>query len=286
MNFFDTIFQAIVQGIAEFLPISSSGHLSVIQYFTGTGADEGFLLTVALHFGTLISIIVAFWPTIKELAIDFFRIILKIFTGNFSMIGKKGKEKMMLMLMLSLVPALIVVIFKDFFEGLASNGSIIEEGFCFLITAALLFLASRTIEGKTDEKSIRPSQAIGVGFMQILSAFPGVSRSGSVMSAGIFCGFKKELAVTYSFLLGIPAIVAAVLSQLLDLASGNQPMPSGGDIFTILCGIVVSATVGIFAIRFIKKLVLSNKFKYFAYYTFVLGVVVIILGLTGCFKAK
>ena len=281
MNFFGTLVQAIIQGFTEFLPVSSSGHLSIIQHLMGSkGADDVFL-SIMLHFGTLVAIFIAFWSTIKPLMIDFVRMILKIFTGKFKASSLKGKERLILMLLLSLVPALVIVVFKDFFESFAADSSIMVEGFCFLITAALLYFASKTPEGKTEEKDIKPRQALAVGASQILAAFPGVSRSGTTISTGLFAGFKRELAVTYSFLLGVPAILAAGLSELLDVIKGDVPtiINSAGDVFTLLFCMAVSAVVGIISIKFVKMLVVSNKFKIFAYYTLCLGIVVIVIAI-------
>lgn len=287
MNFWETIFQAIIQGLTEFLPVSSSGHLSLIQHFTGNAGEEGLLLSIALHTGTLLAVILAFWKTVKLLFLDFFKLIGKIFTGKCSFKNTQPGERMILMLLLSLVPAVIIIVFKDFFESFSSDSDIIVEGFSFLITATLLFMADKAGKGNTEMGSIRPRQATTVGLAQVLAALPGVSRSGSTVTAGILSGFNRELAVTYSFILGIPAVLAASLSMGLDIAKGKSGVVlTSADVLIVLVGVLVSAVVGFFAIRLVRWLIVSNRFKIFAYYTLVLGSITLILGFLELILAK
>ena len=274
MNIFVVIFQAIVQGLSEFLPISSSGHLSLVQHFTGVQGDEAVLLTVMLHMGTLIAVIIAFHRLIWDLLQEFGRTVRDIFTGKFHWKGMNPERRMIFMLIISCAMLLPFYIFKDFFTTVASDNDIVLEGFCFLYTAAILYLSDRCVNGQKTYGNIRVSDAVRVGIFQGFALLPGVSRSGSTIAGGLFSGFKRETAVQYSFVLGIPPILLGGLLELKDY----DPAVGSVSVFALIVGFVVAAVVGFLAIKVVSWLIRSDKFKYFAYYTALLGIVTLLIG--------
>lgn len=280
MTILEAIIQGIIQGATEFLPVSSSGHLSLFQHFTGVTGDEAVFTTIALHIGTLVAVFIAFRQKIWALILEFFAMIKDIFTGKFSFRVGSGNRRMILMIIVSILPLFIFYIFKDFFTAVSSDSDIIAEGICFLYTAVILTIGDRTAK-KNAEKGIEKTagettaaDALVIGFFQGVALLPGVSRSGSTISAGMMTGFKREDAVEYSFILGIPVILAGALSELLDISGGMtfEAVP-------LLIGMAVAAVSGYFAIRLIKWLMKTDRFRIFAVYTFILGLVVIGVGI-------
>lgn len=277
MSVLEAFLQGLIQGFTEFLPVSSSGHLSLFQHFFGLNGENAVAVTLVLHLGTLIAVFVAFWDKIKRLIVEFFRMLGKIFTGKFKFRESSPEQRMIIMLIVSILPLFVFYIFKDFFEGLASDSDIIVEGIGFLYTSALLFLSTskRFADGKHTCGDVTAGSALLIGAFQGVALVPGISRSGSTISAGLLTGLKREDAVEYSFILGIPIILAGSLLNLKDIGGASESI---GILPLIVC-FVVAAVAGYFAIRLIKLLVVSDKFRIFAYYTLVLGIIVLCAGI-------
>lgn len=276
MNIFEAIMQGIIQGLTEFLPVSSSGHLSLYQHFTGNSGEGALLFSAVLHLGTLVAVFTAFRKTIWELIKELGFMIKDIFTGKFKWKEMNSPRRAIIMMIISLLMLVPFYIFKDFFEGVSEDGDIIVEGICFLYTATILFLSDRCVKGNKKFGDITVKNAVTVGAFQGVALLPGVSRSGSTISGGLFCGFERETAVQYSFILGIPAILGGCLLQVKD-AVDQKAMDIEPLNFAV--GFIVSAIVGICAIKMVNWLVKSDKFKIFAVYTLILGVVVIGIGI-------
>ena len=278
MNIFEAIMQGIIQGLTEFLPVSSSGHLSLYQHFTGNSGEGALLFSAVLHLGTLVAVFTAFRKTIWELIKELGFMIKDIFTGKFKWKEMNPPRRAIIMMIISLLmlTRLSFYIFKDFFEGVSEDSDIIVEGICFLYTATILFLSDRCVKGNKKFGDITVKNAVTVGAFQGVALLPGVSRSGSTISGGLFCGFERETAVQYSFILGIPAILGGCLLQVKD-AVDQKAMDIEPLNFAV--GFIVSAIVGICAIKMVNWLVKSDKFKIFAVYTLILGVVVIGIGI-------
>ena len=276
MNIFEAIMQGIIQGLTEFLPVSSSGHLSLYQHFTGNSGEGALLFSAVLHLGTLVAVFIAFHKTILELIKEFGFMIKDIFTGKFKRKEMNPPRRAIIMMIISLLMLIPFYIFKDFFEGVSEDSDIIVEGICFLYTATILFLSDRCVKGNKKFGDITVKNAVTVGAFQGVALLPGVSRSGSTISGGLFCGFERETAVQYSFILGIPAILGGCLLQVKD-AVDQKAMDIEPLNFAV--GFIVSAIVGICAIKMGNWLVKSDKFKIFAVYTLILGVVVIGIGI-------
>lgn len=274
MSVISAIFQAIIQGLTEFLPVSSSGHLSLYQHFTGNSGEGALLFSAILHLGTLFAVFIAFWDTIWDLICEFVRMVKDIFKRQFTFKEMNADRRAVLMVILSTAVLIPFYIFKDFFEGFAEDSTIFAEGVCFLYTATILLLADKCYKGKKMLGDITVKDSIFVGFFQSIALLPGVSRSGSTISAGLFSGFARETAVKYSFILGIPAILGGCLVEVKDAVQTDMSFS-----WTYILGFVVAAIVGICAIKMVNWLVKTDKFKIFAYYTGVLGAVVIIVSI-------
>lgn len=281
MTVFDAIVQGIIQGATEFLPVSSSGHLSLFNHFTGASGEEAVLTTITLHLGTLIAVFIAFWDKIKRLVAEGVKMLGDIFTGKFSFKNLDGERRMIMMIIASILPLFPFYLFRSFFTGVQNDGDICVEGLCFLYTAVILTVGDR-ISIKNREKGlgkdctgVKLPEALIIGAFQGVALLPGVSRSGSTISAGLMSGLKRSEAVEYSFILGIPVILAAAVTEIPHIAGESSNI----EVVPLLVGMAAAAVSGYFAIRLIRLLMKSDKFGIFAVYTFILGIVVFGIGL-------
>ena len=275
MTIISAIFQGILQGLTEFLPVSSSGHLSLWQYFTGVNSETSVSFSVMLHLGTLLAVIIAFWPTVRQLLREFFLLFADLFRGRLFRQSPTPYRRMLYLLILSCVPLLLVLPLQDFLTSVSADNDILVEGICFLITSALLFLADRAPRGRLDASTMKGKHALAIGAAQLFATLPGISRSGSTISVGQMCGLERSYAVSYSFILGLPAVLAAGILDLHDAAAGGVDIEWG----TALFGMAAALIFGLLAIRLVRYLVKSNKFRIFAVYTLILGSATMILGI-------
>ena len=284
MEFLKAIALGAVQGATEFLPISSSGHLSILQHFMHLSGEGSLALTVFLHIGTLIAVIAVyyktFWDMIKEIGLA----VKDLFTGKIKE-TKTENRHLLYMFIISCLPLLLVVLpighdikLKDLADKLAGDGDIVVEGVMLLITAALLLGATYVAKKKKDARDrVEAKDAILVGVAQLFAAIlPGISRSGSTISTGMLCGVDKNYMVRYSFVLGTPAVLAASLFEIKDVLEGGA---IALDIGPVIVGIIVAAVVGVASIKLLEMLVKTDKFEIFGYYCLVVGLVVMILGI-------
>ncbi|MFW5992183.1 MAG: undecaprenyl-diphosphate phosphatase [Halanaerobiaceae bacterium] len=249
------VFLGVVQGITEFLPISSSGHLVIFQKLLGIESAR-LTLEIFLHFGTLIPVIVIFWDDIYD-----------IFTL------KLDKKHLVWLLFFGTIPAaLIGIIFKDYFTGLFS--STYFTGFMLLITGTLLYIAEKAGNAYRDIKDFRFYHALIVGLAQGLAIFPGISRSGSTITASLLQGLKREQAARYSFLLSLPVIMGASLLEMKDSLTMGI---SGISWPAIISGTVFAAISGYFAIKYLLYILRNGSLIIFSYYCWTIGLIVILL---------
>lgn len=281
MSLFDAIVQAIVQGLTEFLPVSSSGHLSLYQHFTGNNGEGALMFSAVLHLGTLVAVFIAFRKDIIALIKELGNILKDITAGRFSLKGMNPERRMIFMIILSCLCLAPFAVFKDWFESVGEDGSIFAEGLCFLYTSAILFLSDKCSKGKKTAGDIKVKDSVTVGLFQGVALLPGVSRSGSTISAGLFSGFSRETSVKYSFILGIPVILLSCLLEVVKYVKNSfgANIVNGQQVGFVNClvGFVIAAVVGVGAIKLVSWLVKTDKFKVFAYYTFVLGCVVLVV---------
>lgn len=274
MTIKEAIIQGIIQGLTEFLPVSSSGHLALYQYFTGQSGESGALFSLVLHFGTLLAVFVAFWGTIRELIVEFFNMLGDLFRGRLSFKRINPQRRMIYLLAVSLLPLFITLLLKDILRGVAEDNNIIVEGICFLITSAMLLMADG-YAGRTTARGMSYRAATAIGVVQAFAPLPGISRSGSTLSAGMMLGLDREFAINFSFIMGIPAVCAALLLDAKDIIGGGLNLPAS----VIIIGLICSAVFGLLAIGMVRWLVASQKLRWFGYYTLVLGIFVLGAGI-------
>lgn len=284
MEYLKAIILGAVQGATEFLPISSSGHLSILQHFMNLSGEGSLALTVFLHIGTLIAVIAVyyktFWDMIKEIGLA----VKDLFTGKIKE-TKTENRHLLYMFIISCLPLLLVVLpighdmkLKDLADILAGDKDIVVEGVMLLITAALLLVATYITKKKKDARDrVESKDALLIGIAQLFAAiFPGISRSGSTISTGMICGVDKNYMVRYSFVLGTPAVLAASLFEIKEVLEGGA---LALDIGPVIIGIIVAAVVGVASIKLLEMLVKTDRFKIFGYYCLIVGLVVTIIGI-------
>ncbi len=274
MDLISIIIQGIIQGLTEFLPVSSSGHLSVVQHFMNVG-EESLILSIVLHLGTLLAVFCVFYKTIFGMIKEFFLTIGDIFTGKFSWKNMNDNRRMMFMVIIATLILVPVYFFKDFFTATEGDGDIIFEGCAFIFTAILLFLSDACVKGFKTGKDMTVKDAVIVGLFQCVALFPGVSRSGSTTTSGLFCGLTRETAVTFSFILGIPAILGGSVLELGEAVSSGIEL----DFVLLAVGFCAAAITGFLAISLVKLIIKHDKFKIFGIYTLVLGILCVGYGI-------
>lgn len=275
MTYFSAIFLGLIQGIAEFLPISSSGHLAFFQEVVAifdTG-DESIFFDVLLHLGTLAAVFVAYWAEIKALVLEFFTMIgvRKLPKGQKP---DRLSRRMILFIILGTLPLFLILPVKDYVEGLYQNPIFI--GCAFLGTGLILFLSDRLSRGSKTIKNASLVDVLLVGCGQALATVPGISRSGTTISVGLARGFSREFAVKLSFLLSIPAVLGA---NILSLINAVQEGIDWTLMPVYLVGVAVAAVSGYLAIRLLKYISQKGSFGGFAYYCWGIGLVTLILSL-------
>lgn len=293
MTILDAIFQGVIQGATEFLPVSSSGHLSISQHIFGIELP-GILFDVMLHLGTLIAVVFVYRKLIWRLLKEFGLLVADLFRGRFKWNAMNEDRRLIFMLVIGLLPLFLLFLpipstdmkVKDLSEQLASDSSILVEGLALLATSLLLFLgiwanrrtAAALAPGKHWARGAKAGRtqytvadAIITGVTQCLAAvFPGLSRSGSTMSVGLMRGIDQQTALDYSFVLGIPSIAAAALLSIKDAGSEGEAIGTA----TLIVGVVTAAIVGFLAIKLLKWIVTTNKLSVFAIYTLIAGLAV------------
>lgn len=275
MTVLEAFLQGLLQGFTEFLPVSSSGHLSLFQYFTGNSGDSGFLFSILLHAGTLIAVCIVFWRTIWELILEAFSLIGDLFRGRFKMRDMSVQRRMLLFLILSLLPLGLIVFLKDRISMFSTDNDISVEGFCFLITGTLLLFAAGRDKGQKNAATMTGKDALAIGAAQVVATMPGISRSGSTISTAMLLGLERSYAVSYSFILGIPAVLGAIVLEVKDAVAQGATLP----LPIVLTGLLSAVVFGILSIKLVQWVVKGNKLKYFGYYTLTLGVLVILIGI-------
>jgi len=286
MSILQAVILGLVQGLTEFLPVSSSGHLAIMRNLLGVNTDTGALFDVLLHFATLLAIFAVLYRDIIKLVVDFFGIVrdscinIGRFFSNFSAIQKKpyiqlastSYRKFVIMLLVSTVPTGILgILLDDVVE--AVSASLLIPGICLIASGCILFLSDLVNDGHKKPKTANYGDAFAVGIAQGISTLPGLSRSGVTISAGLLCGFDRKFAVKYSFIMSMPAILGATLLKLKDVG-GTSTLSS--DVTAYIIGMAVAAAVGFFAIRIMLNVVLNRYFKYFAFYCLIAGAISII----------
>ncbi len=275
MGYFEAVILGLVQGLAEFLPISSSGHLALLQDIFQVEADKVLLFAVLLHLGTLVSVFFVYWKDIWELIAELGLTIKDLCTGKGLRLSERPVRKLGVMIIVATIPtALIGLLLNDFFSGLYT--SMVAVGVGFLITGVLMFLAERMGSANRDIRKMNFRNALFVGILQGIAIYPGISRSGSTLVGGLTTGLKREFAVKFAFLISIPSILGSVILEApAAIKEGLDPQLAG----PIAAGVIVAAVSGFFAIKTMIRIVSNKKLSYFSYYVWVLGLCTIAYGL-------
>ena len=273
MKFWMAIVLGVVQGVAEFLPISSSGHLSLLQYFFSMEEPDT-LYNILLHFATLIAVCVVYWRDIVEMILEFFRAIGDLASGKRTQGNPPEARRMILLLILGTLPLFLVLPFDDFVEGLGANPVFVSV--MLIVTGCILFLSDRYGGGRKNGRTATVKDVLLVGLAQGAATIPGLSRSGATISAGMALGFNRNFAVRYSFLLSLPAVLGATLLKVLDVMELEGGVPAE-NLPKYLLGMVVAAVVGYFSIQLVKLLADKGKFGAFAFYCWGAGALFILL---------
>lgn len=287
MSLFESCIMGIVQGLTEFLPVSSSGHLAIFKHILKINTDTGILFDILLHLGTLIAVFVAYFEDIKKLIVEGCLLIWDCIMNGILFIKKKtGKEKsasyrkivstsyrrFVLLIIVSTIPTgLIGVLASDLIER--ASETLIIPGIGLLITAMLLWIADGVKPGKKVAKNVSYKNGFLLGVCQGVATIPGISRSGTTITACLLSGFDKAFAVKYSFIMSIPAILGATVLELKDVASLSI---SAGEWGSYVVGMAVSAIVGFICIKTMLVVVRKKKFKVFSIYCGIAGTIAII----------
>lgn len=308
MNIFDAIIQGIVQGLTEFLPVSSSGHLAISQHILGV-TESNLFFNVMLHVGTLLAVCAVYFKLIIRLFKALFGLIKDIFTGKFKWKEMDEDRNLVMMLFIGLLPLFLLFIPIPFSGGLTGkdlaeiwsggSGYFMITGFALLFTSLLLTLgiwSNKHTVKRYREQGIKRADGLGrtrfnivdaicVGLAQCFAAiFPGLSRSGSTLAVGELRGLSKQTALDYTFVLGIPSILAAAILEFKDAAQQNAL--ANIEVAPIIVGIITSAIVGFFAILLFKWMLSKDRMYIFVIYTLIVGIAVIIISAielnTGC----
>ena len=276
MSLLSSILLGLIQGLTEFLPISSSGHLAIAEHFLGQAgvpATPDFF-DVLLHLGTLVAVFVAYWKDIREMIVELIDGVRDLAHGT-TPTPMPPARRLILLIIVATVPLFAVLPIKDWIEGL--SGNIYFVAGALIVTGFLLFASDRVKKGRKTERSARLLDVFLVGVAQAIATCPGISRSGTTITAGCFVGFDRKFAVRFSFLMSIPAILGANILTLKDAITENTIIVS--EIPVYLVGVAVAAVVGYACIRLLKMIADKGKFGWFAYYCWAAGLIVLALTL-------
>ena len=268
MTYLFSVLMGVLQGVAEFLPISSSGHLALFQHFFGVENYEEtqMFFTVLLHLGTLISVCVYYWRDVIDMIREFFLGIRDLTVRRGGGAPPPPTRRLVMMIIVATLPLFAILPVKGLVEDAMSNVTFVSVA--LLATGFILFFSDRVARGRKNARNATVADALLVGCAQAVGTLPGISRSGITISAGLLRGFDRTFAVRFSFLMSLPAVLGANILSLKDA------LEAGVDLEMLpiyLVGMVVSGVVGYFAIRLVNLLADKGKFGNFAYYCWVVG---------------
>lgn len=264
MNWLEALILGVIQGLTEFLPVSSSGHLEIGQALLGTSGEENLSFAILVHTATVLSTLVVFYREVAQL-----------FRGTFTTLRWNAEKDYVAKILVSMIPVFIIgMFFKDEVEAFFGNGLLLV-GICLLFTAVLLALSEwlqKKRQGTGHEVGYK--DAIIIGIAQACAVLPGLSRSGSTIATGLLCGVKKESVAQFSFLMVLIPILGEALLDLVDVIQGETS--TGLELLPAIVGFVAAFVTGCFACRFMIKIVRRQRLTWFAVYCAIVGSVAII----------
>jgi undecaprenyl-diphosphatase len=268
LELLEAVLLGVVQGLTEFLPVSSSGHLLLGQYFMGLSQNRfGLPFDVALHLGTLVAVVTFFWGDLLRMAGAFVR---SLSPGGRDLADPD--QRLAYLILASTIPAALIGFFlESFFENTVRSPWVVVFN---LVLVGALFIVCEAVGSKTRRADkLHFVEAVGIGLAQAAALVPGVSRSGATMTLGLFLGLQRQEAARFSFLMSVPIIAGAGSLQLIEVVSQGMA-PSQAALFA--AGFVSSAVVGYLAIRFFLRYVVHHSLRAFTYYRFGLAAVVVV----------
>lgn len=267
MGYIEAIILGLVQGLSEFLPISSSGHLALLENLFEIKEDSVIFFAVLLHIGTLVSIFIVYHEDIYALIKELFLLFKDIFTGKGLRIEERPIRKLGIMIIVSSIPTAIMgLLFSDYIDRIF--GSLTVISICWIITGFILLFSEKLNNNKKEIEGMKYRNAFFVGICQGLAIMPGISRSGSTIVGSLVTGLKREFAVEFAFLISIPAILgSAILEFPKAIKAGIEPSTIG----PMIVGFLVAAISGYFAITTMIRIVSKHRMRYFSYYVWILG---------------
>jgi len=264
MNWLEALILGVIQGLTEFLPVSSSGHLEIGQALLGTSGEENLPFAILVHTATVLSTLVVFYREVAQL-----------FRGTFTTLRWNAEKDYVAKILVSMIPVFIIgMFFKDEVEAFFGNGLLLV-GICLLITAVLLAFSEwlqKKRQGTGHEVGYK--DAIIIGIAQACAVLPGLSRSGSTIATGLLCGVKKESVAQFSFLMVLIPILGEALLDLVDIIQGETS--TGLELLPAIIGFVAAFVTGCFACRFMVEIVRRQRLTWFAVYCAIVGSVAII----------
>lgn len=274
MSVWEALIMGLVQGLTEFLPVSSSGHLVIFGEILNLQIEDGNAFSVLLHVATFLSVCFIYYKDIIELIKEFFLMIGDIFRrkGDWN----RPYRRMLIMLIIATIPAVVVgLIFKLFgLDAMLSN--LLVVGLMLLVTAALMYFVDHCNTNRYDASNATYKSSLAVGLAQACALMPGLSRSGSTITAARAAGYKKEFAIKFSFLMSLPAILGAAVLEgaglIMDGGFAIEALP-------LIVGFIAAAVSGILAIKFLINLLNKNRFYVFSIYCGIVGLICIIFSI-------
>lgn len=271
MNILFAVLSGIIQGLAEFLPISSSGHLALFENVFGTNKVP-MNFDILLHIGTLLAVFVVYYKDIFALIPAFFSLLGKVFRGNFKMKTYNENERLCVFFIIACIPMIPAAFLDNAVEALGTYTWAV--GALLIVNAIILFVSDKMAKGTVTEANARPKNALIVGLCQLFAVIPGISRSGSTITGGLTQKFTREFAVKFSFILSIPAIIGAFILNVKDMTS----IPSS-DVLPYVLGTVAAFVCGVAAMKLLIFISRKATFRPFSYYCAIIGVTAVILGI-------
>jgi len=268
LELIEAVVLGVVQGLTEFLPVSSSGHLLLGQHFLGLDEDRfGLSFDVALHMGTLFAVVTFFWRDLVRMARAFFRSF-----GHMDLANDTDQRLAYLVIASTVPAALIGFVFEGFFENTVRSPWVVV--FNFVVVGVLFLVAEAAGSHRRRASKLGFGEAVGIGLAQATALVPGVSRSGATITLGLFLGLRREEAARFSFLMSVPIIAGAGGLQLGEVLVRGM---SAHEWLLFVSGFVTSALVGYFTIRFLIRYLTNHSLRVFAYYRFAVAAVVAVL---------
>lgn len=276
IGYLDAIIMGLVQGLTEFLPVSSSGHLVLSKFLLNANVDTSALFEILLHVGTLAAVFIFYWKDVVSLIREGLLLIkdCALWVVKRRKMEMYPERKMVVFILIASIPtAILGLLMEKFLEDLFLS-SVIAVGFALLVTGTFLLCIRKMPKGYKQLEQMKYRDAVTIGLVQGIATLPGISRSGSTVTAGLFCGLDKEFAFRFSFLMSIPAILGAAVLKLTDI----NVVDLAANVGPYLAGMLVAAVIGYICIRWLKNLIQKDQFHYFGYYCLAIGLIAIVCG--------